>query len=108
MAAWRESNPRTKRPPFSAGCCAPRFVMHFTPPCSSWLNLVERFFGLLTQHALQRGSHTSVPEIRRAIAEHIDAHNERGRPFKWIRSADEILAKVQRFGLRTQQAHRLQ
>ena len=86
----------------------PRFVMHFTPTYSSWLNLVERFFGLLTQHALQRGSHTSVLALRRAIAEYIDAHNERGRPFTWTKSADEILAKVQRFGLRTQQAHRPQ
>ncbi|HKU41107.1 MAG TPA: IS630 family transposase [Polyangiales bacterium] len=84
----------------------PRFVLHFTPTYSSWLNLVERFFGLLTQHALQRGSHTSVPELRRAITAYVDAHNERGRPFKWTKSADEILAKVQRFGLRTQQAHR--
>jgi transposase len=50
----------------------PRFVMHFTPTYSSWLNLVERFFGLLTQHALQRGSHTSVPELRRAIGDYID------------------------------------
>lgn len=84
----------------------PRFVLHFTPTYSSWLNLVERFFGLLTQQALQRGSHTSVPQLREAIVEYIEVHNELGKPFKWSKTADEILAKVQRFGQRAQQAHR--
>jgi len=84
----------------------PRFVLHFTPTYSSWLNLVERFFGLLTQQALQRGSHTSLPQLRQAIVGYVDAHNEIGKPFKWSKTADEILAKVQRFGQRTQQAHR--
>jgi transposase len=81
-------------------------VLHFTPTYSSWLNLVERFFGLLTQHALQRGSHTSVPQLRQAIGQYIDAHNEIGKPFKWTKAADEILAKVQRFATRALQAHR--
>src|SRR5216683_1449541 len=84
----------------------PRFVLHFTPTYSSWLNLVERFFGLLTQQALQRGSHTSVPQLRQAIIEYVEAHNEMGKPFRWTKTADEILDKVHRFGLRTQQAHR--
>jgi transposase len=84
----------------------PRFALHFTPTYSSWLNLVERFFGLLTQQALRRGSHTSVPELRQAIIDYVEAHNELGKPFKWTKTADEILAKVQRFGLRTLQAHR--
>src|SRR5260370_11277756 len=79
----------------------PRFVLHFTPTYSSWLNLVERFFGLLTQQPLQRGSHTSVPDLRQAIIDFVDAHNEVGKPFMWAKTADEILAKVQRFGLRT-------
>ena len=83
----------------------PRFVLHFTPTYSSWLNLVERFFGLLTGHALQRGSHTSIPQLRKAIAEYVEAHNETGKPFKWTKSADEILEKMRRFGVRTQQAH---
>jgi len=84
----------------------PRFVLHFTPTYSSWLNLVERFFGLLTQQALQRGSHTSLPQLRQAIIEYVEVHNEIGKPFKWSKTADEILAKVQRFGQRTLQAHR--
>jgi transposase len=84
----------------------PRFVLHFTPTYSSWLNLVERFFGLLTQQALQRGSHTSVPELRQAIVEYVDAHNELRKRFRWTKAADEILAKVQRFATRIPQAHR--
>lgn len=83
----------------------PRFRLHFTPTYSSWLNLVERFFGLLTQQALQRGSHTSVNQLRRAILAYVDAHNDDPKPFKWTKSADQILDKVQRFGQRTLQVH---
>lgn len=84
----------------------PRFHLHFTPTYASWLNLVERFFGLLTEHALRRGSFTSIPKLRTAILEYVAAHNERNKPFRWTRTADEILEKVRRFGLRTQQVHR--
>lgn len=83
----------------------PRFQLHFTPTYSSWLNLVERFFGLLTEQALKRGSHTSIPQLRQAIQAYVDAHNERSRPFKWTKPADEILASVQRFGQRILQVH---
>lgn len=83
----------------------PRFVLHFTPTYASWLNLVERFFGLLTGHALQRGSHTSIPQLRNAITQYVEAHNETGKPFKWTKTADEILEKMRRFGMRTQLAH---
>lgn len=83
----------------------PRFHFHFTPTYSAWLNLVERFFGLLTQHALKRGSHTSVPALRDAIQEYIEAHNEEGKPFVWTKTADEILDTVKRFGQRTVQVH---
>jgi transposase/transposase-like protein len=83
----------------------PRVQFHFTPTYASWLNLVERFFGLLTEKALKRGSHTSVPQLRAAILAYVDAHNERGRPFKWVKTADEILEKMRRFGLRVQQVH---
>src|SRR6478735_135135 len=83
----------------------PRFHLHFTPTYASWLNLVERFFGLLTQEALRRGSHTSVPQLRAAITAYVDAHNEEPKPFKWTKTADQILEKMRRFGLRTQQAH---
>jgi transposase len=83
----------------------PRFHLHFTPTYASWLNLVERFFGLLTEKALRRGSHTSVPQLRDAILAYVHAHNEKGKPFKWTKTADEILDKIRRFGLRTQQVH---
>ena len=83
----------------------PRFRFHFTPTYSSWLNLVERFFGLLTEKALKRGSHTSIPQLRQAILQYVDRHNENGKPFKWTKTADEILEKMRRFGLRTQQVH---
>ncbi len=83
----------------------PRFHLHFTPTYSSWLNLVERFFALLTEEALRRGSHTSIPQLREAIMEYVEAHNEEGKPFVWSKSADEILQKVREFGERTLKVH---
>lgn len=83
----------------------PRVQFHFTPTYASWLNQVERFFGLLTEKALKRGSHTSVPQLRAAILAYVEAHNDRGTPFKWVKTADEILEKMRRFGLRVQQVH---
>lgn len=84
----------------------PRFHMHFTPTHASWLNLVERFFGLLTEHALRRGSHKSPNELRTAIRAYIDAHNEDPKPFKWTKNADQILASIARFAARTAAVHR--
>jgi len=83
----------------------PRFHLHFTPTYASWLNLVERFFGMLTDKALRRGSHTSVAALRDAILAYVAAHNDKGKPFTWTKTADEILDKMRRFGLRTQQVH---
>ena len=79
----------------------PRFHLHFTPTHGSWLNLVERFFGLLTDEALRRGSHTSVPQLRKAITEYLSAKNEKPKPFRWTKTADQILASVTRFAQRT-------
>lgn len=83
----------------------PRFHLHFTPTYGSWLNLVERFFGLLTEKALRRGSHTSIPQLREAILAYVAAHNENGKPFQWTKTADDILDKLRRFGVRTLQVH---
>ena len=83
----------------------PRFHFHFTPTYSAWLNLVERFFGLLTQRALKRGSFRSERELKKAIFAYIDAHNDEGKPFVWTKTADEILNTVKRFGQRTLQVH---
>lgn len=82
-----------------------RFHLHFTPTHASWLNLVERFFGLLTEHALRRGSHRSTRELRGAIDAYLDAHNEEPKPFKWTKTADEVLASIARFATRTTIAH---
>jgi len=83
----------------------PRVHFHFTPTYASWLNLVERFFGLLTEKALKRGSHTNIAQLRAAILAYVDAHNDRGTPFKWVKTADEILDSMRRFGVRVQQVH---
>ena len=83
----------------------PRVQFHFTPTYASWLNLVERFFGLLTDKALKRGSHTSIAQLRAAILAYVEAHNDRRTPFTWVKTADEILDKMKRFGLRVEQVH---
>jgi transposase len=82
-----------------------RFHLHFTPTYGSWLNQVERWFGLLTTRQLQRGSHTSIVQLRKAIEEFIEVNNESPKPFKWVKSADEILGRIARFALRTNLAH---
>ncbi len=73
-----------------------RVHLHFIPTSSSWLNLVERFFGLLTQKQLRRGVYTSVKELEKAIMRYVEAHNENKKPFVWTKSAEEILTKVGR------------
>jgi transposase len=83
----------------------PRVHFHFTPTYASWLNVVERFFGLLTEKALKRGSHTSIPQLREAILNYVAVHNDKHSPFTWTKTADEILDKLRRFGLRTQQVY---
>lgn len=72
----------------------PRFHLHFTPTSSSWLNLVERFFGELTRKRLRRGAFKSVPELVAVIEEYIQMNNEDSKPFLWTKRAEEILQKV--------------
>ena len=69
----------------------PRFVLHFTPTSSSWLNLVERWFGELTSKKLRRGTHRSVRELNNDIRGWINDWNENPRPFAWTKTAEEIL-----------------
>ena len=83
----------------------PRFQLHFTPTHASWMNMVERFFGLLTEHALRRGSHSSVSQLRTAIHDYLDAHNDEPKPFTWTKSADQVLESIARFAQRTLTAH---
>jgi len=72
----------------------PRFHCHFTPTYSSWLNLVERFFATLTEQQLRRGTHRSVPVLEKAIRDYLKIYNEDPKPFRWTKSADEIIESV--------------
>jgi len=83
----------------------PRFHAHFTPTYGSWLNMVERWFGELTNKQIRRGTYRSVHELERAIREFIDAHNSDCKPFVWTKTADNILASIARFAQRTLDAH---
>lgn len=75
----------------------PRFHFHFTPTYSSWLNQVERWFGLITQQAIRRGSFRSVKELAEKIDRYVELHNAgEAKPFVWTATADSILAKLQR------------
>ena len=83
----------------------PRYHLHFTPTHSSWLNQVERWFALLSQRQIKRGSHYSMRELEAAISEFIAVHNEQPKPFVWTKSADAILNSIGRFASRTLAAH---
>ncbi|MFI6663332.1 IS630 family transposase [Streptomyces sp. NPDC050523] len=72
----------------------PRFHVHFTPTGSSWINQVERWFGLLTDKLIRRGVHTSVKALEDDISAWIDSWNENPRPFTWTKTADEILKSL--------------
>ena len=73
-----------------------RFQVHFTPTSSSWMNLVERFFGELTQDVVREGSFTSVPELVRDIETYLADRNLNPKPYKWKAKGEEILRKIQR------------
>ena len=72
----------------------PRFKLHFTPTSSSWLNLVERWFGEITRKRIRRGVFRSVPELVAAIEEYINCNNESPKPFVWTKRAEDIIKKV--------------
>ena len=82
----------------------PRFQLHFTPTYSSWINQVERWFALLTEKQLRRGTHRSTRALEDAIRLYLALHNEASTPFVWVKTADEILANIGRFCLRTSEA----
>jgi transposase len=75
----------------------PRYHLHFTPTHGSWLNMVERWFGLLTQRKIKRGSHYTVKDLKTSIQEYIDHTNAEPKPFIWTKSADEILKSIARY-----------
>ncbi len=72
----------------------PRFHLHFTPTSSSWLNLVERWFGEITRKRIRRGVFRSVPELVAAIEEFIRVNNENPKPFVWTKKVNDILEKI--------------
>ena len=81
----------------------PRWHVHFTPTGASWLNMVERFFAEITEREIRRGAHRSVKDLEAAVMAYIDKRNQDPKPFKWVRTADQILDAVKRFCERVSQ-----
>ena len=79
----------------------PRFHTHFTPTSASWLNLVERWFALLTEKRIRRGTFLSTRALEKAIQEFLDVHNHQSKPFVWTKTADEIFESLLHFCKRT-------
>lgn len=74
----------------------PRFHLHFTPTSASWMNQVEIWFSLLSRRAIQRGVFRSVAALRDAVMRFLSAWNDKKRPFIWVKSAEQILARGDR------------
>jgi len=83
----------------------PRFHVHFTPTYSSWINLVESWFAVLTNRRLRRSSFRSTRQLEREVKRYIAANNESPTPFVWSKTADEILDSIKRFCLQTSDSH---
>jgi transposase len=75
----------------------PRFVLHFTPTSSSWLNLVERWFGELTTKKLRRGAHRSTRALNADIKAWMNTWNDNPKPYVWTKTADQILESIARY-----------
>lgn len=82
----------------------PRFHLHFTPKGASWINQVERFFAELTNKQLRRSAYRSTRALERSIREYVDINNRKPKPFVWSKTADEILASIERFCQRTSES----
>jgi transposase len=74
----------------------PRFVLHFVPTSSSWLNLVERWFGVLDDKAIRRGVFRSVEDLKAAIDAFLKAWNKDPKPFVWTATVESIVEKLSR------------
>ena len=83
----------------------PSWHPHFTPTSASWINQVERFFALLADQQIKRGAHRSTKELEAAITAYLDARNADPKPFRWTKTADDILASIGRFCRRTLAIH---
>ncbi len=77
----------------------PRWQVHLTPTGASWLNQVERFFALITEKQIRRGVHHSVAQLKADIVAFLERHNAAPKPFRWTKSAADILASIERFCL---------
>ncbi|MFH8341788.1 IS630 family transposase [Streptomyces sp. AM6-12] len=75
----------------------PRFELHFTPTYSSWINQVERWFAELQRRCLERGVFCSLDELKTALDDWIKTWNEQARPFRWTKSADQIIDRICRY-----------
>jgi transposase len=75
----------------------PRYHLHFTPTSASWINLVERWFAALTEKQIRRGAYRSTRELESAITKYLEMHNKHPKPFRWTKTADQILASIARF-----------
>jgi transposase len=80
----------------------PHYHVHFTPTSASWINQVERWFAELTRKQIRRGVQTSTNQLEADIHAFIERHNENPKPYRWTKSADEILASVKRFWQKTE------
>jgi len=78
----------------------PRFHVHFTPTSASWINQVERWFATLTEKQIRRGTHRSTRQLEQAIRSYLNTYNADPKPFVWSKSANDILASIERFCLR--------
>jgi putative transposase len=84
----------------------PRWHIHFVPTYSSWLNLVERFFAMVTDKAIRRGSFTNVKDLVDKIDHFVTRYNKSCKPFIWTATADSILGKLERLTSRVSGAGR--
>lgn len=75
----------------------PRFQLHFTPTKSSWLNLVETFFSLLSRRKIKRSAHRSTLALEKDIREYLEVNNAEPEPYIWTKSADDILDSLRRY-----------
>jgi transposase len=82
----------------------PHYHVHFTPTSASWINQVERWFAELTRKQLRRGVHTSIRQLESDIRAFIERHNDHPKPYRWTKSADEILSSVKRFCQRAERS----
>src|SRR3984893_11968069 len=74
----------------------PRWTFHFTPTSASWLNAVENFFSKMTRQRIRRGVFRSIADLQAAINAYLAEHNASPKPFLWTKSAEAILAKLDR------------